>query len=797
MDGSGSAPPAIPLPAPEPPAPLSRRQAWLQLLRACRTGPLGQRPGAIHRAIAPLRRRQAAVELWQGERLVRRLALEGSDQRLRIGRDPACELALEAASLSRVHAILERRRPSDRDFTLEDFDSANGLFHRDRRIRAIGLRDGDVVWLGSPLKGDAPRLEYHQPRSALEQAVHWLGIGGLAGSALLVSGMLLAATVAGGSRIRSIAGPVKILSADGQQIDAQQGSATALPSLDSYPLHLRQALMASEEARFGWNSGIDLFGTLRSALLGSGGGSGLTQQVARLYYADVGRDVSLTRKLRELWVALQLEVGYSKNRILKMYLDRAHLGLGSDGFEQAAQLYFRKSASQLDLAESAFLVGLLPSPNGYSPCFAPSPAEEAAELEERLLARKGQLDGRDQARIEAVRTGPWLPVQRRNLVLALMHEQGQLGDQALRDAQRQPLNIDPSACRESPISSFPYFSDYVFGELAGRRFGLSLAGAEGGNYAAVSTINPRLQALAQQQLQRFLEGPAGQLGLSQGALISLEIPSGRILAYVGGGNYERSSFDRVQALRQSGSTFKLFPFLAALEAGVSPTDPISCAPLSYVAGCRSGGGAISVSEGLALSENVVALRLADRAGLGPVVRLARRLGISTPLSTDYSAMLGGRETFLYEMARAYAVVANGGRSVPMHGVTRIYDLGICQSLLSLEQCPERGVTVPRGERERQLLKPEQAAAMDAMLRAVVERGTGKAAGVVADARGKTGTSNNGVDVLFIGYSPAMGVVTAIWMGNDDNTPAEAASGGLVAELWGRYMAAAGRELGPG
>lgn len=785
MDGPSPPPPAAP--SPSPPA---ARRAWVYFLLALKTGPLRQRPAAIRQAWARLGQRQAVVELWQGEQLVRRLELEAGEQRLRIGRDPACELPLATPALSRVHAIIERSRPSDRDFTLTDFDSANGLFHRDRRIRAIGLRDGDGVWLGSPLKGDAPRLVYHQPRSALEQAMHWLGLGALAGSTLLVSGMLMAATVAGGSKIRSIAGPVKILAADGQQIDAQQGSATALPSLADYPLHLRQALMASEEARFGWNSGIDLFGTLRSALLGSGGGSGLTQQVARLYYADVGRDISLTRKLRELWVALQLEVGYSKNQILKMYLDRAHLGLGSDGFEQAAQLYFRKSASQLDVAESAFLVGLLPSPNGYSPCFAPSPEEEAAQLEERLLARKGQLEARDQARIDAVRSGPWLPVQRRNLVLGLMHEQGHLGDQALRDAQRQPLNIDPSACRESPITSFPYFSDYVIGELAGRRFGLNLAGSEGGNYAAVSTIDPRLQALAQQQLERFLQGPAGRLGLSQGALLTLDIQSGRILAYVGGGNYARSSFDRVQALRQSGSTFKLFPFLAALEAGVTAADRIACGPLSYVAGCRSGAGAISVSDGLARSENVVALRLADRAGLGQVVRLARRLGISTPLSADYSAMLGGRETYLFEMARAYAVVANGGRSVPMHGVARIYDLGICQSLRSLDQCPERGVTVPRGERQRQLLSPEVAAAMDGMLRAVVEGGTGKAAAVVADARGKTGTSNNGVDVLFIGYSPAMGLLTAIWMGNDDNRPAEAASGALVAELWGRYMAAA-------
>ena len=680
---------------------------------------------------------------------------------MRIGRDPACELSLAEPGLSRVHAVLERDHASDRDLTLEDFNSANGLFHRDRRIRRIALRHGDVVQLGSPLKGQAPELRYQHPRSALEQAGHLLGLSALLGSALLVSGMLAAATIGGGSKIRAMSGPVKIFSASGRQIDAREGSSTALPSLRSYPLHLRQALMASEEARFGWNSGLDLFGTLRSALRRSGGGSGLTQQVARMVYPEVGRDLSLTRKLRELWVALQLEVGFSKNRILKLYLDRAYLGLGAEGFEQAAQLYFRKSASDLDVGQSAFLVGLLPSPNGYSPCNTDDPG---AGLE------------------------------RRNLVLKLMHEQGWLSDQGLIDAQRRPLNIDPSACRESSFTSYPFFADYVIGELEGTRFGLDLSGEDaGGNYAVFSTIDPAVQALAQQQLQRFLEGPAASVGLTQGALITLNTESGDILAYVGGGDYSRSSFDRVQALRQPGSAFKLFPFLAALNAGVTPADPISCAPLAYVAGCSHGagstGGSATVRDGFAFSENVVALRLAERAGLGEVIKLARRLGISTPLEPDFNTILGGRETYLYELARAYAVVANGGRSVPMHGVSRIYDLGICQSIKSLERCPERGVTVPIGEQPRQLLSPEVAADMDQLLAAVVQSGTGRAAGLVSDARGKTGTTNNGVDVVFVGYSPSLKLLTAIWMGNDDNRPAEAASGALVAELWGRYMRA--------
>ena len=740
-------------------APAPVWEAWGSVVQALLHGSIRQRPAAIRAALGPLREHQARLELWSGDQKLKDLPLATS--RYRIGRDPACELLLDAPGLSRVHAILEKQRPSDRDFALEDFNSANGLFHRDRRIRWIQLRDGDAVRLGSPLKGEAPELLYRHPRSPLEQAVFLLGLAALGGAALLVSGMLLAASIGGGSKIRTISGPVKIFSADGRQVDAKEGSSTALPSLQSYPLHLRQALMASEEARFGWNSGIDLFGTLRSALLGTGGGSGLTQQVARMVYPEVGRDLSITRKLRELWVALQLEVGFSKNQILKLYLDRAYLGLGTEGFEQASQLYFRQSANDLDVAQSAFLVGLLPSPNGYSPCNSEDPG---AGLE------------------------------RRNLVLKLMHEQGWLSDQALIDAQRRPLNIDPSACRESSFSSYPYFSDYVVGELEGTRFGLDLSSSDAaGNYAVISTINPKLQQLAQEELKRFLEGPAAAAGLSQGALITVNVANGDILAYVGGGDYSGSSFDRVQALRQPGSTFKLFPFLAALSAGVRSADLISCAPYAYVAGCRHGSGRISVADGLAWSENVVALRLAERAGLDRVVKLARRLGISTPLDADANTMLGGRETYLYELARAYGVVANGGRSVPMHGVSRIYDLGICQSIKSLERCPQQGVTIPLGEQSRQLLSPELAAEMDQMLAGVVQRGTGRAAALVPDARGKTGTTNNGVDVLFIGYSPASQLLTAIWMGNDDNTPAEAASGALVAELWGRYMHQAARE----
>jgi penicillin-binding protein 1A len=767
-----------------------------QAVRASSSSAARQRSPRLPRRLRWLwrqaRLRRAWLEIRRGEELLGRCELgeELSEERLRIGRAPLCELQVDADGVSRVHAFVEKERPSDRDWWLEDFDSANGLFLADRRIRAIALRDGDVVTLGSPL-GDAPRLEYHHPRSAWERLVHGVGVVGLAGSAVVVGGLMLASSVGGGSRVAFLGGPVKIVSAQGQRIDEREGAMTALPSLEDYPLHLRQALLASEDARFGWNSGLDFGGMARSLLRGSGGGSGISQQVARMVVPWVrngnptspwpwvrlpeseatGRWGILARKIRELPVAWQLETHYGKNQILKLYLDRAYLGMGTEGFEEAARLYFRKSARDLNLPESAYLVGLLPSPNGYNVCLAPPPSADQPI---------------------------WTPKLRRDLVLKRMLEEGFISATAYRDAIRHPLQSDRSICRQSLYRSYPFFSEYVRAELAGPRYSLNLErNREGGNYRAVATINPKLQGLAEETVRRFLDTQAQPIGVSQAALISVDVGSGRILAYVGGRKFGHnveqgeSSFDRVRAERQPGSTFKLFTFLAALSEGIGPDAPVSCAAVHQLrAGCERGGahGSMAMRDGFAFSENPVALHLADRVGYESVIQMARRLGVSSPhLEPNASMVLGGNEVLLYEMAQAYAVVANGGRSVGVHGVERIHDLTICGSEQALATCPAHGVFTPLGEKPQQLLTPEVAGAMDAMLRQAVVAGTGKEAAVVADARGKTGTTNDGIDVWFIGYSPSRGVLTGIWMGNDDNRIPDGASSSLAARLWATYM----------
>lgn len=753
--------------------------------------------------------RHGWLEIWEGEKLAARVEL--GEGRVRIGRDPCCELRTDVEGVSRVHAFVEKDRTHDRDWVLEDFESANGVYWHDRRIRRIGLRNGDAVQLGSPLRG-APRLEYYQPRSVWEQVVHGFGLCSLLGSAVVVSGLMVFSSVSGGSRVDFIGGPVKIATQQGQRVDEQEGAPTALPSLEDYPLHLRQALMASEDARFGWNSGLDIGGTLRSLVRSSGGGSGITQQVARMYYPWVKRGnpdspwpwvripepdlnerfpskaETVVRKLRELPVSWQLETRFNKNQIIKMYLDRAFLGMGTWGFEQASQLYFRKSARQLNLPEAAYLVGLLPSPNGYNVCLAPRPDEVRAEREKRQQKLGTSIDPyQDET--------TWTPVLRRNLVLGRMLAEGYISGDQYRDAIRHPLKVDLSICRHSSYQSYPFFSNYALEELAGPRYSLNLLEQrEGGNYYAIATVKPALQALAETTVKRFLETDAEPIGVNQAALISLNFRTGEILAYVGGKKYGHrtdrgeTSYDRIRALRQPGSTFKLFTYLAALEDGIRPDDQVSCSRIFQLeAGCRQGGASLSMSKGLALSENPIALHLADKTGFDQVIHMARRLGITTRLEANPSMVLGGNEALLYEMAQAYAVVANGGRAVALQGVNRIYDLTICGSEQTLNQCPSHGVFTPIPQKKQELLAPAVAKAMDEMLLRAVQEGTGRNASVVADARGKTGTTNNGRDVWFIGYSPSRGLLTGIWMGNDDNRPAEAAAGSLAAKLWGQYM----------
>jgi membrane peptidoglycan carboxypeptidase len=260
---------------------------------------------------------------------------------------------------------------------------------------------------------------------------------------------------------------------------------------------------------------------------------------------------------------------------------------------------------------------------------------------------------------------------------------------------------------------------------------------------------------------------------------------------VGGTDYRKSQFNRAtQALRQPGSTFKMFTYAAALEMGISPGESFSCAPVDWdgqqFAGCRSSSGSMDVTTGLILSENPIALRLGQRVGFSRIIQLARRLGVQSTLKATPGLVLGQSETTLLEMSRAYAVIANRGRQGTPLAIRKILDAGDCSSSTSNKTCR---VIYDRNQdlqQDLQLVSTEVADTMTQMMQGVIRSGTGRAASLGLGEAGKTGTTDDNRDLWFIGFLPDQGLLTGIWLGNDNNTPTSGNSGEAAA-LWGRFM----------
>ena len=294
-----------------------------------------------------------------------------------------------------------------------------------------------------------------------------------------------------------------------------------------------------------------------------------------------------------------------------------------------------------------------------------------------------------------------------------------------------------------------------------------------------TTLSPNLQRLAEQHVDRMLAGPAAARDARQAALLSLA-PDGAVRAMVGGRNYQVSQFNRAtQAQRQPGSAFKLFVYLAALEAGMTPGDTVLDAPVT-VAGWRPRNydgryrGRMTLSDALAGSVNTAAVRVSENAGRRKVVDLAERLGVTSRLKAHPSIALGASEASLLELTSAYAVIANRGLAAWPYGITEIRDSG--GKLLYRRS----------GDGAGRLLDPATVTAMQTMLQGVIDRGTGKAARLSRPAAGKTGTSQDFRDAWFIGFTNEL--VTGVWLGNDDSSPMKKVTGGsLPAMLWRQFM----------
>ena len=673
----------------------------------------------------------------------------------RIGRDPSAELPIQAAGVSQQHALLEW---VGGHWLLTDLNSTNGLWWRGRRIQQLLLGDGDRIRLAPTGAEGAAELVFHQPGQRPWRLLRRWGSAAAAvvaasGLTLLGVGRLQVPVDAGLGASR---GPLLLFDgADRPLMAAESVQHREQSDLSHFPPELISALLASEDNRFWWHPGIDPIGTARALLtnLSGGrvleGGSTLTQQLARSVYPEtVGHGDTFGRKWRELLVALQLEAGHSKRDLLLSYLNRVYLGVGW-GFEDAARHYFARPASDLTLEQAALLVGLLPSPNGFNPCTQPQAA----------------LDSR-------------------NRVLLKMVEAGRLSQQRARSARRQPLQLAPQACgagTEQAAQPMPFYTDQVKRDLEAL---LGAHVAAEGNFLVSTYLDPLLQQVVERRLSALLRSKAGP---QQGAVVVIDSRNGGILAIAGGRDYSQSQYNRASmALRQPGSTFKLFPYLAALELGLQPSDRVSCGPLEWGGQLfRSGcGGTLNLEQALASSSNTAALRLARRVGLDRVIETARKLGITTPLEAVPGLALGQAEVRLVELTGAYAAVANQGIWHPPSTIRQLTDAEQQRSRTSQAQGQGTGPG-------RRVLSEAQARQLQAMLRAVVRSGTGRAARLGGEEWGKTGTTNNGRDLLFIGAEPSRHWVMGVWLGNDDNTPTGSSSA-LAAELWGEIIRSAGR-----
>ena len=688
--------------------------------------------------------------------------------RYMIGRSSkSCDIVIRNPVVSQIHLSLSRdssqRKPV---FVIKDEKSTNGIYRGKRRIDSLELRHGDVLTLGPPELAASVRLQYVDPPPFYFKAATWAGYGIFGFSALLLMVIGIESLKFSVRPLPAATqGPVVVYAGDGQT-PLQEPRTTAhvdLKKLDDFGRYLPSAVVASEDSRFNWHFGVDPYGILRAVLINARSGgvqqgaSTVTQQVARSLFRDyVGRQDSLGRKVREAIVSLKLEAFYSKNEILLTYLNRVYLGVNTSGFEDAARYYFDKSAKQLTAAESATLVGILPAPNGFNFCG----------------------DIRSRSRIQSYR----------NRVLKRMREMGKLNQDDYNDARRSPVEVSSRVCERQAKRIAPYFYDYVFNEL---EFILGKDLAAEGNFIIETQLDPKIQSQAEASLDDHIKTAGSSFRFSQGAIVTLDSSTGAIKAMVGGRDYRVSQFNRAyQAKRQPGSTFKLFPFAAALEKGIPTGKTYKCTSVGWQGirykPCRSGTAPLDVSTGFALSENPIALRIGREVGLDKVVSMAKRLGVRSELNPVPGLILGQSETTVLEMTGAFAAVANRGVWNRPHAIKRILDSSKCDDREDLKTCRVIYSFNQDQEADKLILKPQTASTMNTLMRRVVTDGTGRSASIGFGEGGKTGTTDKNVDLWFIGVIPGRRLATGIWLGNDNNSPTSGSSA-QAAQLWGKYM----------
>jgi penicillin-binding protein 1A len=534
---------------------------------------------------------------------------------------------------------------------------------------------------------------------------------------------------------------IVVLDRLGQEI-ARRGPYVARDvTVEELPDYLIDAVLSVEDRRFYEHDGVDVRGLLRAAWenLRAGrvvqGGSTLTQQLAKNVALDSDR--TLRRKVREAVLATWIERRYSKDEILELYLNRVYFGAGAWGVEAASERYFGKPASEVTLGEAALLAGLLKAPSRYSPV---NDADLAAD--------------------------------RATVVLNVMAEQGVVTAAQLDLAFAAPIEVQAGTAATDRGAG--WFVDWVVSDAQ------ALAGEASRDLVVHTTLDLDVQTAASRAVSEGLASVTDR-GAEQAALVAID-GDGAVRAMIGGRSYAESQYNRaVLARRQPGSAFKPFVFAAAIEAGLSPWDIRSDAPVQLGDWSPQNydeefQGDVALITALADSINTVAVRVAEEIGRERIVRLVKRLGLDSSIRATRSMALGSHEVSPIELTGAYAAFANGGFAVEPYAISRI-ESRQGEALWRRPPAP----TV-RGLDER------TARLMNLMLARVVTEGTGKGAALPGrPSAGKTGTTNDFRDAWFVGYVP--GFIAGVWVGADDFSPMARVTGGaLPAGIWRTFMA---------
>jgi penicillin-binding protein 1B len=519
---------------------------------------------------------------------------------------------------------------------------------------------------------------------------------------------------------------------------------------EDFPASLIDAVIAVEDRRFYKHHGIDARAMLRAAVFNVRnprklqGGSTITQQLAKNFFLTSER--TLQRKLLEVAFALYLDFRTPKNRILTLYLNEIYMGqdgpVSIAGMRAAAQFYFGKDVRQLTLPESAMLAGLIRSPYRYNPFVNPTVARG-----------------------------------RRNTVLRQMLDENYISEHDFEKARHTPLALTKirrySADKTNPND---YFVSEVLRELLPRftedtlfRYGLRI----------YTTLDPVLQKDAQETIR---------LGKHQGALIAIEPMTGRVLALVGGRDYKESQFNRAtQARRQPGSIFKPFVYGAALAHGFTPATILTDEPRAFRDGKKIWApqnydgqyrGKVTLRDAIAFSLNAATLDLAQKIGVTAIATFAKEMGIESPLDNSLVIALGASEVTPFEVTAAYAPFANGGFHVRPFLVTAVTD-------------SDNNILETNSIERRSVLDPVYAYLMTSLLQSVILDGTAKNAaklGWTDPSAGKTGTTNQGRDAWFVGYTPEL--LTGVWTGDDNGASSNLYGAKDALPMWVRFMSLA-------